>query len=74
MVKRQITKAAATKSKPPEYLSHTCGDCGWGEFTHEYNNLDLNGKPICLYCPFTERRKRIRSEKACDKWKPKKEK
>lgn len=69
MVRRQITKSAVTKNKPPEYLSHTCGDCGWGTFYYDHSNLDMNGKPICLTCPY-HKWKKIRSEKACDKWKP----
>lgn len=60
--------------KPPVYLDHFCGDCGWGAFYFEHSNLDINGNPICLDCPYTENRKRIRSEKACSKWKPKKKK
>lgn len=59
------------KKKDEPQLIHTCGDCGWGVFYDEPHNLDLNGRPICLKCPYTENRKRIRSEKACDKWKPK---
>ena len=50
---------------------HTCGECGWGEFYFKHSNLDMNGKPICLKCPFVDNRSMIRSEKACDKWKPK---
>lgn len=58
-------------SKAPIYLDHFCGDCGWGKFYYDFKNLDIEGKPICLRCPYTENRVRIRSEKACDKWKPK---
>lgn len=58
------------EEKPPVYLDHVCGDCGWGKYYYDFSNLDLTGKPICLDCPYTENRKRIRSEKACDKWKP----
>lgn len=71
MVRKQTTKAAATKNKTPEYLNHTCGDCGWGVFTYEHSNLDISGKPICLDCPYTKNRRKIRSERACEKWKPK---
>lgn len=53
---------------------HTCGECGWGKFLPDHSNLDINGKPICLECPYTENRKRIRSERACDRWKPNNEK
>lgn len=64
-------KKEKEKVTSPVYVNHNCGDCGWGVFDYENSNLDLNGKPICLECPYTENRKRIRSEKACDKWKPK---
>lgn len=62
-------KPAATKKS--EDKEHTCGDCGWGEFFYDHQNLDLNDKPICLTCPY-HKHKKIRSEKACDKWKQKK--
>lgn len=68
MAKKQVQK---TKKNEHEYILHTCGECGWGKFTYEMGNLDLAGKPICLECPHTEKRRRIRSERACDKWKPK---
>lgn len=61
------------EQKQPEYYNKTCGECGWGSFYYDIQNLDLNGNPICLYCPYTENRKPIRSERACDKWKPKKQ-
>lgn len=64
MAKKQIKQV-------PEYRKHVCGECGWGEFSYEFRNLDVNGNPICLKCPYEERRKRLRSEPACDKWKPK---
>lgn len=60
-----------SEQKQPEYYNKTCGECGNGRFFYDIGNLDLNGKPICLDCPYTENRKRIRSERACDKWKPK---
>lgn len=55
----------------PEYRKHVCGECGWGEFSYEFRNLDVNGNPICLKCPFISKYMKIRSEPACDKWKPK---
>lgn len=67
-------KRAPAKNNTSEYLYHTCGECCWGEFTFEFQNLNIDGKPICLDCPYTENRRRIRSERACDKWKPKKHK
>lgn len=71
MPRKQTTKPAA-QVKPPDYLGHTCGDCGRGVFSYEFSNLDLKGKPICLSCPHHKWMK-IRSTKACDKWKPKKQ-
>lgn len=62
-----------SEQKQPEHYNKTCGECGNGRFFYDIDNLDLNGKPICLDCPYTENRKRIRSERACDKWKPKKQ-
>lgn len=59
------------KKKDEPQPVHTCGECGWGSFYYEHSNLDTNGKPICLNCPFVTNRKMIRSKKACDKWKPK---
>lgn len=62
-----------SEQKQPEHYNKTCGECGNGRFFYDIDNLDLDGKPICLDCPYTENRKRIRSERACDKWKPKKQ-
>lgn len=67
MAKKKIEQA-------PAYMNHTCGDCGWGKFTNESSNLDMNGKPICLDCPYTKDRRMIRCERACDRWKPNKSK
>lgn len=66
----RVAKKPIKKKDEPQPV-HTCVDCGWGTFYGIPNNLDLNGKPICLSCPFVENRFMIRSEKACDKWKPK---
>lgn len=68
MAKKKITEK---RQSIEPYKLHTCGDCGWGKFTYEIGNLDLAGRPICLKCTFVENRRKIRSEKACDKWKAK---
>lgn len=60
-----VVKQVVTKT------NHYCGDCGHGVWYFDHENLDTDGKPICLNCPFVTNRKMIRSEKACDKWKPK---
>lgn len=56
------------KNKEPDYIGHTCGECAIGQFDYSQINIDMNGKPICLTCPY-HKFKRIRSAKACDKWK-----
>lgn len=66
----RVVKKPIKKKDEPQPV-HKCGDCGNGSFYYEHSNLDINGKPICLKCPFVENRSMIRSEKACDKWKPK---
>lgn len=66
------TAKTNVKKKDESKPVHTCGDCGWGEFYYTHSNLDIEGKPICLKCPHVWNRSVIRSEKACDKWKPKK--
>lgn len=62
----------ARKKAPakPENSNRTCGNCGWGTPDMKPSNMDLQGKPICVSCPHHEWM-RIRSSKACDKWKPK---
>lgn len=50
---------------------HTCGECGWGMPYIEHSSMDYQGQPICVTCPYEPKRKRIRSEKACEKWKKK---
>lgn len=52
----------------------TCGECGWGIWDMSHINRDLKGEPICVVCKFEERRKRIRTETACENWKPREEK
>lgn len=54
--------------------THTCGECRFGVPDMDHSNLDMQGKPICVVCPYDKKRERIRSEKACDKWKPKQKK
>lgn len=66
----RTTKTNIKKKDKPKPV-HTCGDCGCGKFYYTDSNLDIEGKPICLKCPYVENRCMIRSEKACDKWKKK---
>lgn len=60
------------KQSQPEKKKY-CGECGHGVWIYDYDNLDVyNELPICLRCPFTPDRRRIRSEIACSNFKPKK--
>lgn len=68
-------KMAAKKKKiekPIDSIDRRCGNCALGTFLSDDSNYDIEGMPICLECPHTRNRKRIRSEKGCDKWKAKK--
>lgn len=65
------TAKTNVKKKDEPKPVHICGDCGWGEYYYTHSNLDIEGKPICLKCPYVDNRSMIRSEKAYDKWKPK---
>jgi hypothetical protein len=47
-----------------------CGDCSHGKFLDHLANMDLNGNPICLKCPFKEFNVG-RFEKACVNFKKK---
>lgn len=66
----RVTKNNIKKKDEPQPV-HVCGDCGWGKFYYEHSNLDMKGNPICLICPFDDKRQKVRSQKACNKWKPK---
>ena len=66
----RTTKNNIKKKDEPKPV-HTCGNCGWGKYYHDHSNLDMDGNPICLKCPFVGNRSIIRSGKACDKWKMK---
>lgn len=68
MAKKKQTRPAKKNEEVKQ--DRYCGNCGWGEFSHEFRNLDIEGNPICVTCPF-ERWKKIRDEAGCDKWKPK---
>lgn len=60
------------KKKITQQTDQYCGNCGFGEWFYDSSNLDFDDKPICLICPYTKERKRIRSERGCERWKPKK--
>lgn len=56
-------------ARPPKkavepWATRTCEECRHGIWDTKFANLDLNGKPTLLSCPFHEW-KRIRTDKAC---------
>lgn len=57
------TAKTNVKNKDEPKPVHICGDCGWGEFYYTHSNLDMEGKPICLKCPYVQNRSMIRSER-----------
>lgn len=59
----RTTKNNIKKKDEPKPV-HTCGNCGWGKYYYDHSNLDMDGNPICLKCPFVENRSIIRSEKS----------
>lgn len=48
---------------------HICDDCKHSNWVQSHSNLDWEGKPICLTCPF-EQWYILRGRKACGKWEP----
>lgn len=61
-------RTTPTTKKPPEQPKRICGYCGLGTWVDSFNNLDWQGKPICLTCPNFHI---SRGAKACEKWIPK---
>lgn len=55
----RTTKNNIKKKDEPKPV-HTCGNCGWGKYYYDHSNLDMDGNPICLKCPFVENRSIIR--------------
>ena len=56
----------------PEWTKHICDDCGHSSWVNSHSNLDWQGKPICLTCPFRQFHI-IRGSKACANWTQRKE-
>lgn len=50
----RTTKNNIKKKDEPKPV-HTCGECGWGKYYYDHSNLDMDGNPICLKCPFVEK-------------------
>ena len=67
MAKRMTTPKRGTTA--PGTPVHICDDCGHGSWVNTHSNLDWQGKPICLTCPFQQYHI-IRGRKACGEWKP----
>lgn len=61
MKKRIIRKREVKEER------HTCGECGRATWYWAHQHLDCDGRPICVSCPFQER-KMIRTEYACKKF------
>lgn len=71
--KKAVEKPAKYKKQPPiikqiPTSDKRCGDCANGTFLKYLANMDKNGNPICLQCPFKEFNV-ARFEKACEKFK-----
>ena len=66
MAKRTTTQI----KKAPDQPQRICGDCGLGTWVDSFNNMDWQGKPICLTCP-NRQFHILRGAKACEKWIPK---
>lgn len=53
------TAKTNVKKKDEPKPVHICGDCGWGEYYYTHSNLDIEGKPICIKCPYVDNRSRF---------------
>lgn len=58
-------KKTIKKSVP---VLNKCGDCAHGTYLEHLANMDHEGKPICLRCPFKEFNVG-RFEKSCENFK-----
>lgn len=67
-----MAKRATAPKKPvqPTTPVRICDDCGHGNWVDSFSNIDWEGKPICLTCPY-EQYHILRGRKACGNWKPK---
>lgn len=64
---KKPTKQPPTPKQIPATVNR-CGDCSRGKFLTYLSNMDKDGKPICLICPFKEFNVG-RFEKACKEFK-----
>lgn len=51
-------------------IQHVCGECKHGNWVESSHNLDWQGNPICLTCPYQQYHI-LRGRKACHNFKPK---
>ena len=63
-------KAPMKAKRPDPQPIHYCGECGHGVYDLKFANLDLEGKPTLVACPFFTF-KHVRSERACAHFTPK---
>lgn len=64
---------APRNQKQPDWMQKKCGDYGHGVWVDSFNNVDWEGKPICLTCKYRPPYHILRGAQACANWKPKKE-
>lgn len=64
--------ARRTPQRPKvDPVKRICNNCLYSEWiTDDQRHTDLEGKPICLRCPYYGFYI-VRGHKACNKWKPK---
>lgn len=58
------------RREPTTTTNATCYLCSNGKPDTRHDNLDIEGKPILVICPHSER-KRLRTEKPCKHFNPK---
>lgn len=70
MKERQKLAQKLQKEKAAEAKTEVCDNCAHGKWNTNFFNLDLNGKPITLRCPYYEDGKYgiLRGTAACEKF------
>lgn len=63
-------RATAPRKGTPEQPARICDDCKHGNWVNSHTNMDWQGKPICLTCPFKQWHI-LRGSKACAQYEPK---
>ena len=57
----------STKKSETQIVVNHCTDCAFSEWDKTFINLDLNGIPFMLRCPF-DRWKRFQNATICDRF------